>query len=290
MAYYVIVFIVASVLASSPVVLSVLHFSSLAEDNLSVLKSCPANEKGRVHTDLFDIIHNLTVVPQCGDGLWYRAAYLNMADSSQNCPDAWREITDPVRACGRTDGVNCSSHFFPTKSLQYGKICGRVTGFQNGSTDAFANFHTGVNSSTATADDTYVDGLSITHGSQPRHHIWTFASGNTDGTLIDVRANCPCVHINGDSPPTFVRDHYFCESGNGGRGLGRERTGNFFTDDPLWDGELCEGECCSNGRSPPWFNVELSYSTSDDIEVRICGDENILNEDVPVQLLEIYIQ
>ena len=30
-----------------------------------------------------------TSVPECGNGLWYRVAYLNMTDPSQLCPPAW---------------------------------------------------------------------------------------------------------------------------------------------------------------------------------------------------------
>ena len=30
-----------------------------------------------------------------------------------------------------------------------------------------------------------------------------------------------------------------------------------FSNDPLWDGEQCEGTCCSGTKSPPWFNVQL---------------------------------
>ena len=285
--------IVATVLASSIVPHSALTLSFQTQNKLSALKSCPVtNEAERLGTDLNDILNQLTIVPQCGDGFWYRAAYLNMNDSSQNCPDPWRNITDPVRACGRTDGAEslCLSHFFPINSLQYSKICGRANGFQKGSTDAFANFSNApvrVDSTIATTDDNYVDGLSITHGSQPRRHIWTFAVGHTNGTTEDLRANCPCVGTNGDSPPTFVGNDYFCESGNGGQ---PNRIDVLFNNDILWDGEQCEGECCSNGKSPPWFNVQLSYSTSDDIEVRTCSDESITNEDVLVQLLEIYIQ
>ena len=65
--------------------------------------------------------------------------------------------------------------------------------------------------------------------------------------------------------------------------------GIIFEDDPVWDGEQCEGECCSNGKSPPWFSVSFPNPTSDDIEVHICGDEGTHNEDTPIQLLEIII-
>ena len=31
--------------------------------------------------------------PFCGEGEWYQVANLNMSDSSQQCPSAWREYT-----------------------------------------------------------------------------------------------------------------------------------------------------------------------------------------------------
>ena len=89
-------------------------------------------------------------------------------------------------------------------------------------------------------------------------------------------------------PPSFVGDSYFCESGNQDRELGS--ISGLFENDPVWDGEQCEGECCSNGKSPPWFSVTLPNPTTDDIEVRICEDEDTLDEDTPIQLLEIFIQ
>ena len=70
---------------------------------------------------------------------------------------------------------------------------------------------------------------------------------------------------------------------------------HFFSNDPLWDGQQCsnEGTCCTgtDNTVPPWFSVDLENPISDDIELRICGDEDTkFNEDTPVQLLEIYNQ
>ena len=63
-----------------------------------------------------------------------------------------------------------------------------------------------------------------------------------------------------------------------------------FNNDPLWDGQQCEGTCCTGTNSPPWFSVQLPAPTTDTIEVSICADEGTYNEDTPVQLLEIYVQ
>ena len=103
------------------------------------------------------------------------------------------------------------------------------------------------------------------------------------------RDTCPCTTPPGPVAPSFVGSDFYCESGNPTNG------GSFshrlFSEDPLWDGEQCEGECCSNGKSPPWFSVELPNPTSDDIEVRICyGIGTATDDDVPIQLLEIYVQ
>ena len=83
----------------------------------------------------------------------------------------------------------------------------------------------------------------------------------------------------------FRDKNWYCESGN--------PTSLFQlilqSNDPLWDGERCEGTCCSNGKSPPWFRVELPAPTNDYIEARICGSEP-MNSDVFIDIFELYIQ
>ena len=59
-------------------------------------KTCPTTEERnsallKVKNSVFSYLFNGTIVPQCGEGIWYRVAYLNMADSTQQCPSAWRE-------------------------------------------------------------------------------------------------------------------------------------------------------------------------------------------------------
>ena len=235
------------------------------------------------------IAAGLKLASQCGEGLWYQVAYLNMSDSTQECPSNWAEISTPVRTCARPTNARgtCPGVQYSVNSLQYSKVCGRVIGYQDGSSDAFYP-----GQSSTSPDDIYVDGVSLTYG-MPRKHIWTFAVGGTDGSLGDNDVNCPCFNPAASSnvlPPTFVGNDYFCESGNHGRRLGRYEK-NFFEDDPLWDGQQCEGECCSStGNSAPWFHVNLPEPTSDDIEIRICGNEGTYSDDSPVQMFEIYIQ
>ena len=170
-------------------------------------------------------------------------------------------------------------------SGQYRRVCGRVVGYQVGSTDVF-------NSEIGPLDGVYVDGISITTSGVPRTHIWTYVAGLSEQLNL-YQHSCPCL-LEGTSytaqvPPSFVGDNYYCESGN------PDNTTQFtdrltYTQDPIWDGQQCEGQCCSNGRSPPWFSVELPNSTSRALEVRICGSETIYSEDNPISLLQIFVQ
>ena len=235
--------------------------------------SCPSQEqRDSTHQALNNAVANaLALEPahRCGAGQWTRVAYLNMNDTTQVCPSVWQDrSTNGVRVCGRHTSSGCYGTFYPT-GCTYSKVCGRVIGFQIGHTDGF---HT-----STSINGAYVEGVSITHGS-PRSHIWTLAAD-----LSETGAGCPCE--GGTSPPLFVGNNYYCESGNNATGF----TSDFlYANDPLWDGQQCqsEGTCCSTA---PWFTVDLVIPTTDSIEVRICADSTP-TEDTPINLLELYVQ
>ena len=145
-------------------------------------------------------------------------------------------------------------------SEQYGQMCGRIIGYQSGSPDAFA----GINH---LIDSYYMDGISITQG-RPQQHIWSFVGGLDEMTIFS---------------------NYFCESAI----TQWYHTLNYFypNSDPLLDGQgYGPTSSCCTFNSPPWFNVRLPFPATDDIEVRICGDQGIGNEDTPIQLIELYVK
>ena len=116
------------------------------------------------------------IKPQCGAGLWYRVAFLNMSDPSQQCPSAWRLVTNNgVRACGRpvSSASSCPGTFYSATS-EYQRVCGRVIGYQDASPDGFSHLGESVSIS-----EPYLDGVSVTYG-QPRNHIWSYACGVTE--------------------------------------------------------------------------------------------------------------
>ena len=232
-------------------------------------------------------INDNTVIARCGPGQWYRVAYLNMSDPTQQCPSSLRLYSaNGTRACGRPSSMgifSCSNLTFASGSgRQYSKVCGQVIGYQIGSTDVFDSRQTSI-------DSIYVDGVSITYG-RPRTHIWTYAAGVSEQLL---GSSCPCAlagtSITPKTPPSFVGNNYYCESGNPLSTF--ENTDVLrYTSDPLRDGQQCEGQCCSDGRTPPWFSVTLANPTTDDVEVRICGSNSSENEDSPISLMELYVQ
>ena len=150
------------------------------------------------------IMDTLQLQYQCGGGTWYRIAHLNMSDPSQQCPSAWREVTmDGIRVCARPNSTegSCPGVVYHA-SGQYSKICGRAIGYQFGSSDAFSIDLSVINN--FTIDGVYVDGVSITHGRNPRKHIWSYAAGASEINRLDPcsQSNCPCN--GGYKPPNYV--------------------------------------------------------------------------------------
>ena len=117
---------------------------------------------------------------------------------------------------------------YPTADIPYSSVCGRITAYQFGATNAFLNFYG--NPQTTTINSPYVDGVRLTHGN-PREHIWTFAAAlDSQNNNIYTDSKCPCTV----TPPPFVGKDYFCDTGS-------MNIPNYYTflTDPLLDGTDC---------------------------------------------------
>ena len=221
-----------------------------------------------------------------GTSGWKRIAFINMTDTSYSCPTGLNLTSYSKRTCGRSHlGVDvCLSTTFNVGGLPYSQVCGRIKGYQFGATGAFLQSYQGI-------DGQYVDGVSLTHGRNgSREHIWTFAAelseSHPDNYYIPYR--CPCDTSNNDRVPSFVGNDYFCESGLNSAWSGQY---NFYPDDPLWDGQNCtDNSTCCEFNNPPWFIKTLNASTTDDIELRICTFFSYYYEDIPLELIELYVQ
>ena len=239
---------------------------------------------------LFTAVRSVTVLP-AADQLGNVTYELRVLETPQGevCPAAEQlEMTQSVIQ-NQILAIIRERVLPPPPSYEYSRVCGRIIGYQFGDSYAFLRYNIG----RATAiDSTYVAGVSLTHGPpETRQHIWTFAVGRTEtdqsgyaGTL------CPCSTTGNVSVPPFVGNNYFCESG-----LNTAYTGNshyvLYLDDPLWDGQNCRaGTTCCQFNTPPWFTRDLPTSTSDDIELRLCYEDDSNFEDIPLELIELYVQ
>ena len=266
---------------------------------------CPATEEYRksIEQDI-DLLINDNILPSlqeqsgntgygacgCGGPEWRRVAYLNMSDPTQTCPPAWELITTPRRSCARPSNAgswSCYSAMFPVEGIQYSEVCGRIIGYQKGQPGAFLLDNL---NQPQTIDSSYIDGVSLTHGS-PRQHVWTFANALDEyphGVFYNQK--CPCSNTSETRPiniPSYVGNDYFCETGVPPGQAYSDIT--FYADDPLWDGQGCgpTSTCCTFN-NPPWFCKQLPQSTNADLEVRLCSTNPVFHENTPVELIEIY--
>ena len=221
-------------------------------------------------------------------GGWRRIVNINIS-AGDDCPGEWRKATQSgVSFCRVASDDNvpaCTSANFSTNGIRYQRVCGRARGYQKGFTLGFFGSHPSYN--IKMIDQSYVSGLSITYSNNPRKHIWTYASGFSEG-YNNIVWNCPCSAVYpGNDPPSFVGNNYYCESGS----VGFANIGAYYFNDTLWDGAGCTGgSSCCNDTTQPWFHHQLNQTTQDDIEARICTRGSFVRSSPLIDQLELYVQ
>ena len=298
-----------------PVVIAImlLHVSSLAAQgsqghplkvNAVVLpgqsKTCPADNIESPRADLRSEVDRLVQeisAPlerpcSCGAAIagWRRVAFVNMTDSSQICPGEWRLlVSNSKRTCERSVNNGSSVASFSSGGQTYHEVCGRVVGYQLGTTDALwhpINIHVTPDRASTTLN-VYDGGVLITHGNISRQHIWSLVSGFSQQTMTSL--GCPCNIGSTVTPqriPGWLGQDYFCDSAVVDSSIDHV----FYTDNPLWDGVGCDEShsTCCQFNNPPWFCKQLPQPTSDDIEVWLSADHSA--EGTPIELLEMYVR
>ena len=181
-------------------------------------------------------------------GQWRRVAYLNTSKTNKQCPRTLLSREDPssCEVCG--NGPKCSSVIYPTGELYYSRVCGRVHAQYFGSPDGFPR-------GTFTADDNYVDGVSVTYGMCPKKHIWTFST---------------TIYTCGTHKQDFVGSHYFCDK------VTHCHSHHACLTTQLWNGAR-------------YFHRNLKEFTAEDIEIRVCRDQVPADEDIFLTFVEIYV-
>ena len=225
----------------------------------------------------------------CGgvEGGWMKVTSLDMKEATDSCPSGLKTLTSPRRLCGMNiNGAGCSSAYLNVHGVNYSRVCGKIIGYQQKTSDAFWPYYS---NRALTIDQGYVDGISLTHGKNPRKHIWTFAAALNEVISPFPQALCPCTNIHNQLSipiPPYVGNDYFCDTASS-----QQYEYRFYPGDPLWDGQGCGqlNTCCSFN-NPPWFMKQLPASTHDNIEMRLCADSPRYDEDIVFETLELYVQ
>ena len=207
-----------------------------------------------------------------------RVANIDMTRPNETCPAGFRKVTASDKTMCGSQSSKCISTTFSSHGLQYSWVCGKIIGYQFGWPDAFHTYTVNRGS----IDTNFADGIVLTHGSQ-HNHIWTFTA-----TGSQSHNGCPCNDdsFSGTVPP-YIGNDYFCDSGyQYSTGISQI----YYTNDPLWDGAGCVSGSCCTFNSPPWFCKNLSTPTTDYIQLHVCNDEGISDEDTPFEIVELYVK
>ena len=218
-----------------------------------------------------------------GEGVWTRVAYINMTQSGATCPTGLSTLSYNIinhDLCGKPSfEPYCVSTVFSSHNITYSKVCGQVRGYQLGRLYGLNYIDQGI-------EKHYVEGVSITHGSSPRKHIWTYIGSSRESESNIY--SCPCSTGYTGSGTSFIGSRYYCESGTSS-----SPRFAFYPNDPLWDGQQCNGReapCCPANSTMPWFYRLLDTNTTDNIELRVCARGTAETDQTPLETIELYIK
>ena len=159
---------------------------------------------------------------------------------------------------------------YPSNGTSYSQVCGRVRIHQQETPDGFQSDNNNIPRNGPSVDQNYVDGVSLTHGTNPnRNHIWTYTA------VIKFGADTDRCTICGRNKPFYVGTNFTCTAENC-----RALPCDF--DDAIWTNGL---PCFGNET----FHRQLSESTTESIEMRVCSDQPRYDEDILISYVEIFV-
>ena len=195
-------------------------------------------------------------------GGWKRIAYLNTEENPVACPDGFelRDDTSNPPLCRRTNSsAGCSSVIYPSNGMSYSQVCGTVRVHPAGTPDGF------------NADDSsmHYDGVYLTYGRN--HMIWTYTAA------VTVESNTRgCDQCNYMKPSNIPGTNFTCTTAH------CSDADNCYPD-TLWGNEA--QQCFGNET----FYRQLSVSTTDNIEMRVCRGQGRNDEDILISFVEMFV-
>ena len=112
----------------------------LQTDNTYV---CPSEDvveatNNQIMQDIRDLIS--ARFETCGGIGWRHFAYLDMTDSTMQCPPGLTETSYSKRTCGIRSCNTCDSTVFTNSGGEYSRVCGRIKRYQYGEPKAFRHW------------------------------------------------------------------------------------------------------------------------------------------------------
>ena len=136
--------------------------------------------------------------------------------------------------------------------------------------DGFQSHNDQILHNNQSVNQNYVDGVSLTHGTSPnRNHIWTFTA------VIKFGADTDRCTVCDSNKPFYIGTNFTCTAGHC----------------TAWPCELnnaiwTDGLSCFGNET---FYRQLSESTTDNIEMRVCKDQGRNDEDILISYVEIFV-
>ena len=234
---------------------------SIRSGNYSINKYCSATT-------------NNTIANCCNGipGGWKRIAYINTDESPASCPDGFevRNDTSNPSLCRRMPiSAGCSSVIYPSYGTSYSQVCGTVRVHPEGTPDGFSTHNRPRNGQSV--NQNYVVGVSLTHGdSSNRNHIWTYTAVIFVGGDSSGCGNC------NNNKPNIIGTNFTCTNAH------CSNADNCFRN-TLWGNDT--KQCFGNET----FYRQLSESTTNNIEMRVCRDELRSNEEILISFVELFV-
>ena len=231
--------------------------------------------KIRLNNSIMDNYCSTNIAFSCNNvpGRWRRIAYLNTNENPVSCPSGFEirsDTSNPPLCRGNNSDAGCFSVIYPSNGMSYSHVCGTVRAHQQETPDGFQSHNDQILRNNQSVNQNYVDGVSLTHGTSPNiTHIWTFTAAIKFGTDSDRCTVCD------DNKPFYIGTNYTCIAE-----YCSKWPCNFK--DRIW---TTGNQCIGNNN----FYRQLSKSTTDDIEMRVCRDQKRLDEDVLISSVEIFV-
>ena len=207
------------------------------------------------------------------NGAWKRIAYLNTDENPVTCPDGFEvrsDTSNPPLCRHNSDNAGCFPVTYPSNGTSYSHVCGTVRIHQQETPDGFQSHDINIPRNNQSVNQNYVDGVSLTHGTSPnRTHIWTYTAVIKFGDDIDRCTICD------RNKPFYIGTNFTCTAGHCNEWPCE-------LNDAIWtDGLSCFGN--------ETFYRQLSESTTDNIEMRVCKDQGRNDEDILISYIEIFV-